>query len=366
MSSPSVALEDVSLALGAFALKRLSFAVEAGEIGVILGPNGAGKSVTLETIAGFHRPAQGRIMIAGRDVTALAPERRRVGFIFQNFGLFPHLSVAENVAFGLSARGERQHAQDTRALLARFGLEALAARSPADLSPGEKQRAALARSLATRPDVFLLDEPFSALDARTGEALRAELKEFIRTSGIPAIFVTHDHLDAMTLADKVGIMRGGEIVQAGALGEVFEKPASRFVAEFLRVENILAARVLGEADGGSVLEVAGKKLRAHGGGAGAAGRPAVLCIRAEAVRLSREGDAAAAGAVGEHNRLPGKIVSMTSVGPLARIVEDCGFPLVAYVLSRTARELAFLPGAPVVAEIDPAAIHVVLEGQDAP
>ncbi len=366
MSAPAVALEDVSLTLGAFALRNLRLALEAGEIAVILGPNGAGKSVTLEVIAGFHRPAAGRVVIGGRDVTAEPPERRHVGFIFQNFGLFPHLSVAENVAFGLSARGERRRAADVAALLARFGLAALSGRSPAALSPGEKQRVALARSLATRPRVFLFDEPFSALDARTGEALRAELKRFISDARIPAIFVTHDHVDAITLADKVGVMRAGEIVQMGAPAEVFDKPASRFVADFLRVENILDARVLGREDGAAVLQVAGRRLHAAAGEGASAGGTAILCIRAEAVRLSHPQAPAASGGRAADNRLPGAVVAVSSLGPLVRVVTDCGFPLVAYVLSRTARELALAPGVRLAAEIDPAAIHVIANAANRP
>ncbi|MGH7068042.1 MAG: ABC transporter ATP-binding protein, partial [Acetobacteraceae bacterium] len=216
MKAPAIAVEDLSLQLGAFALNHVRLAVAPGEILALLGPNGAGKSTTLETIAGFHRPREGRILIAGRDVTLLPPERRDVGLVFQNYGLFPHLTVAANVAFSLGAKGAphaRRAAPEIRRLLARFGIEHLAHRYPHDLSPGEKQRTALARALVREPELFLFDEPFAALDARTREGLRDELGAFLRDAGIPAIFVTHDQADATVLADRVAIMNCGAIAQ---------------------------------------------------------------------------------------------------------------------------------------------------------
>jgi len=174
-------------------------------------------------------------------VTSLPPERRRVGLVFQNFGLFPHFTVAGNVSLGLHARRRVGRAQATRGvgeLLAQFGIAHLSDRYPQDLSPGEKQRVALARGLAAQPDLFLFDEPFSALDARTRDALRDELKTFLRQSGAPAIFVSHDQTDAALLADRVAVMNRGEILQIGAVPEVFRKPVNAFVAEFTGMENI--------------------------------------------------------------------------------------------------------------------------------
>lgn len=366
--APAVSLENLSLTLGAFALRGVDFVLDAGEIGVILGPNGSGKSVTLETVAGFHLPNAGRVVIRGRDVTRLPPERRRVGFIFQNFGLFPHLNVVGNITFGLRARRDTgtgraavRREDEVRRLLARFGLEPLAQRSPADLSPGEKQRVALARGLATYPDVFLFDEPFSALDARTSDSLRAELKRFLCETGIPAIFVTHDHVDALTLADRVAVMQDGMIVQKGPPARVFNWPASRFVAEFLGVENILPGRISARPCGRCVVEVSGRLLyvEVDDGMIGQA-RDVLVCVRAEEVRISLADGNAPSPSVGE-NRLPGVIASLIDMGSLVRVDLDCGFPLVAVVIKRTVRELGLRPGLAIEAEIDAAAAHLAAE-----
>lgn len=251
-----IAVEALSLTLGAFRLDNIDFAVSGSEVLVVLGPNGSGKSVTLETIAGFHRPDRGRVLIGGRDVTALPPERRNIGFVVQNFGLFPHLNVERNVAIALRRGSGRAAADkallpqgDTAALLAYFGVAHLARRAPSDLSPGEKQRVALARALAGAPDVFLFDEPFSALDAQTREELRGELRSFLRALAIPAIFVTHDRADALTLADTVVVLRDGVVMQSGQSAEIFQRPKNSFVARFVGVENILDGRVAAVSGG---------------------------------------------------------------------------------------------------------------------
>jgi molybdate/tungstate transport system ATP-binding protein len=349
---PAAAVEGASLRLGAFALHDLDLRLATGEILVILGPNGAGKSVILEAIAGFHRLAAGRIAIGGRDVTALPPERRRVGFVVQNFGLFPHLSVADNIAFGLgpSATPGIVIAE----LLRQFGLAHLADRDPASLSPGEKQRVALARALATRPDLFLFDEPFSALDARSRALVRDELKAFLREARIPSIFVTHDQSDAFVLADQIAVMDRGRIVQTGTMADVHMRPANVRIAEIVGMENILGGRIEGTGETGWDVAIAGRRLRAVFGGAQPrAPGPVSLCIRAEEVRLRGAGDAGLAGA----NLLPGRVQSVTSLGPLARVALDCGFPLVAYALARDLRDRGIAPGAAVTAEIAPGAIH---------
>src|SRR5579883_282921 len=249
MSARGLALDGVSLRLGSFALRDLRLEIGTGEVLVLLGANGAGKSVCLETIAGFHRPDAGRILIGGRDVTAEPPERRRVGLLLQSFALFPHLSAAENVAVGFRGRNHREARRAAEALLARFGAEHLARRRPQLLSPGEKQRVALARALASRPDLFLFDEPFAALDSLTRDMLSLELAGFLRQSRIAALFVTHDHADALTLGDRIAVMKDGAIVQSGDVREVFRRPADPFVARFLGVENLVAARVAGEESG---------------------------------------------------------------------------------------------------------------------
>ena len=362
-----VAVEALALTLGAFRLNKIDFAVSPGEILVILGPNGAGKSVTLETIAGFHRPDSGRVLIHERDVTALPPERRNVGFVVQNFGLFPHLSVAQNVAIArranrtVSARGAAfpPHG-DPAALLSYFGIAHLAERAPGDLSPGEKQRVALARALAGAPDLFLFDEPFSALDAETRDQLREELKSFLRALAIPAIFVTHDRTDAMTLADKIVVLRDGAMMQRGPAAEIFQKPANSFVARFVGVENVLHGCVTEISDGAVTLGVGERTLRAAAPGASIAARSSVvLSIRAEDVTCcSPCGERSPQSGV---NRLEGRVTALRSVGPLVSLAIDCGFQLRAYLLGPQAREMKLDVGSAVTVEIAADAIHVMTE-----
>ena len=347
MTAPGLALERLTLRLGAFRLAGIELALAPGEILVALGPNGAGKSVMLEAIAGFHRVESGRIRLGGRDITDLPPERRRVSLLFQNFALFPHLTVAGNVALALRAAGaDRRRA---RALLERFGASALAERLPETLSPGEKQRVALARALAGNPALFLFDEPFSALDGPTRASLRDGLRDFLRSAHVPAIFVTHDHLEALALADTLALMRDGEIVQQGPAATVYRRPAGVFAAGFLGVENILEARLDGRdgalwrvAVGGHTLFAAGEPPREA--------RPTLaLGIRAEDVALAPVSGAA--------NRLPAKLVAITAAGALTRLVLDAGFRLVAAVPRQQAADLA--PGAAVTVAVDPASIQLL-------
>lgn len=358
-------VEALALTLGAFRLRKIDFAVSPDELLVILGPNGAGKSVTLESIAGFHRPDRGRVLIGGRDVTALPPERRNVGFVVQNFGLFPHLTVAQNVAIA-RRRGHDAAARlatlplpgDVEGLLAYFGIAHLAARAPGELSPGEKQRVALARALAGAPDLFLFDEPFSALDAATGDQLRDELKSFLRALAIPAIFVTHDRTDAMVLADKVVVLRDGAMMQNGSAAEIFQKPASAFVARFVGVENVLAGRLAGMADGLATLAVGQRMLHARAPAFPAVPTSALfVAIRGEDVTVCAPCSAPLPQR--EINRFEGRITAVRSVGPLATLAVDCGFPLKAYLLGPQARVMHVGVGSAVTVEIAAASIHVM-------
>ncbi|HLZ06096.1 MAG TPA: ABC transporter ATP-binding protein [Bradyrhizobium sp.] len=368
MTSPettarAITVEGLSLSIRDFHLSGIDFALSGGEILVILGPNGSGKSLTLETIAGFHRPAAGRVLIGGRDVTQLAPERRNVAFMVQNFGLFPHLTVRQNVAVGLRKRraSPERHAAalphgDVAGLLDYFDITQLAQRAPHSLSAGEKQRVALARALAAEPDLFLFDEPFSALDAHTRDQLREELASFLRRLSIPAIFVTHDHTDAMVLADRIIVLRGGITVQAGSVQEVFYKPANVFVARFIGVENILAGRIAGSCEALSTVAIGERMLRAAGPQV-ASGAYVQVGVRAEAVSIHSVGSASAPGV----NRFVARVTEVRILGPLATVQIDCGFPLKAYVLAQQARDLELIPGRTVEAEIAPASVRLMFD-----
>jgi len=356
----ALAVAGLSLRLGAFTLEDVSFTLPANDVMVVLGSNGAGKSVLLETIAGFHRPARGRISIGDREVTALPPEQRRVGFVVQNFGLFPHLSVAQNVALG--ARGLRRSRAgsdrvDVAALLARFGIGHLAGASPMVLSPGEKQRAALARAEASHPDLFLLDEPFAALDAAARGQLRFELARFLRELRLPALFVTHDYVDVAALGNHLTLMHAGRIIQSGAVDDVFHRPVSRIAADILGFENQLAGRIEGGEAPLVRVSIAGTVLRV----AGVAVTPSAtgeiyVVLRAENVRLTHPIDAPAGAA---ENRLIGTVVALEPQGALTKVTLDCGFRLIASLMSRDVPALGLAPGAAVMALIAASDIHLV-------
>ncbi len=362
--SAVLTVEALTLALGDFRLEKVEFTASRGEILVILGPNGAGKSVTLETIAGFHRPDFGHVTIAGRDVTALPPEQRNIGFVVQNFGLFPHLNVAQNVA--IARRRERDFATGFSGspwnggvgeLLAYFGIAPLAKRAPAELSPGEKQRVALARALAGAPDVFLFDEPFSALDTSTRRQIRDELKLFLRALAIPAVFVTHDHDEAVALADGVVVLHDGAMVQSGPAPDIFHKPATAFVARFLGIENVLAGRIIELASGMATVQIAERTLHAAAPATPVVpGSSVFVAVRGEDIIVFAPSDPLSPNAT---NRLKGVVTGLNNGRPLVTISLDCGFPLKACLLAPQLRRLQLAIGSTVAVEIPSATIHIM-------
>ena len=346
MSAQPLAVENVSLVLGAFALREVSLGVAPGEILVLLGSNGAGKSVILETIAGFHRPSRGRVTIGARDVTALPPEARHVGYVFQNFALFPHLTVAQNVRFATEARAparSRRSGAEARIaeLLGRFGLTRLAGRRPADLSGGEKQRVALARALATDPAVFLFDEPFSALDAVTRDALRDELAGFLREARVPAVYVTHDYAEAMAFADRVAVVDAGSIVQSGPAEDVFAAPSNARIARMLGIDNVVDGEIRARVGDRAIVALGASELPVPlRGRVVAVGQRVAVSIRAEELSLSPAGQ----GPSVQDIDVPATILRLAHHGPLVRVACDCGFPLTAYVTRAQCRQMALAPG----------------------
>ncbi len=238
----SIAVRDVSKRFGGFvALDRVDLTVPGGTLAALLGPSGSGKSTLLRVIAGLERPDRGSVHIAGRDATATPPQRRGVGFVFQHYAAFKHLTVAGNVAFGLQVR--RRPRAEVRArvaeLLALVQLDGFADRYPAQLSGGQRQRMALARALAVEPEVLLLDEPFGALDAKVRAELRAWLRRLHDQVHVTTVFVTHDQQEAMEVADRVVVMNRGRIEQVGGPRELYEQPANEFVMRFVGPVNQL-------------------------------------------------------------------------------------------------------------------------------
>jgi putative spermidine/putrescine transport system ATP-binding protein len=241
-----LSLVDISKSFGATTvLQPLSLDVADGEMLALLGPSGCGKTTTLRLIAGFEAPDTGSVLIAGRDVTGLPPNKRALGMVFQNYSLFPHMSVGENVAFGLRMRGTNKadRTKIVRTMLQTVRLAEFEDRMITQLSGGQQQRVALARALATEPTVLLLDEPLGALDKSLRERMQFELRELQRKFGITTILVTHDQEEALTMSDRIAVMSDGVVVQVGRPTEVYERPRNRFVSEFLGTANIFTGRV---------------------------------------------------------------------------------------------------------------------------
>ncbi|MBI3024101.1 MAG: ABC transporter ATP-binding protein, partial [Candidatus Tectomicrobia bacterium] len=247
--SAGVAIEGVNLAYGPVrVLKDVSLEIRPGEFFAFLGPSGSGKTTLLRLIAGFGRAQSGRVLIGGRDVTQVPPWRRNVGMVFQNYALWPHMSVRRNVAFGLEERRlpRAEVARRAEAALALVGLADYGDRRPSQLSGGQQQRVALARTIVIEPEVLLLDEPLSNLDARLRVQMRAELRELQRKLGTTAIYVTHDQEEANTVADRIAVLDQGVIQQVGTPIELYDRPANRFVAHFLGTANLIEGEILRE------------------------------------------------------------------------------------------------------------------------
>ena len=233
------------------AVDGLTLSVEKGEFVSLLGPSGCGKTTTLQMIAGFVEPSGGAIRLEGRDLLAMKPAKRGLGIVFQSYALFPHMNVAENVSFGLEMQGIAAAERTKRVgeTLELVGLGTFAARFPRQLSGGQQQRVALARALVIRPQILLLDEPLSNLDAKLREQMRFELQELISRTGVTTLYVTHDQSEALAMSDTVAVMAGGRIVQAGAPREVYGQPDNRTVADFLGSANFLRGKVVETSDG---------------------------------------------------------------------------------------------------------------------
>lgn len=236
-----LSLEKLSLAYGnSIAVKDLDLDIYKGELLALLGPSGCGKTTTMRAIAGLMPAAGGKITLDGVDITRVAANKRAVGLVFQSYALFPHLSVYENVAFGLRLKGMTGQELDDKVNsgLKSVGLSSFASRKPAELSGGQQQRVALARSMVMEPKVLLLDEPLSNLDARLRLEMRTELQRVQKETGVTMIFVTHDQIEALALADRIVVMKGGAIEQIGTPEDIYNKPVSKFVADFVGFENI--------------------------------------------------------------------------------------------------------------------------------
>jgi putrescine transport system ATP-binding protein len=293
MPDPIVRLDGVTKRFGeVLAVDRVDLDIAEKEFFALLGGSGCGKTTLLRLLAGFERPSEGRVFIAGQDMTEVPPHRRPVNMMFQSYALFPHMNVANNVAFGLRQEGRPRDEIRRRVdeALALVELEGLGQRKPDQLSGGQRQRVALARALVKRPRVLLLDEPLAALDKRLREQTQFELMRIQDEVGITFVVVTHDQEEAMSLATRIGVMRAGRIVQSGTPREIYETPVNRFVADFIGSVNLLDGEV--QSSDGTVMVVKvpdiGRSVRVVSSCSGAVGARGALALRPEKLTLTRE------------------------------------------------------------------------------
>lgn len=284
--SHSVELQNVGMAFGQTrAVSNVSFTVEGGEFFSILGPSGCGKTTILRMIAGFLEPTEGRILIGGRDMRGLGPDRRPTAMIFQSLALFPLMPVWENIAFGLEARGvsKAERRKKAEELLKLVALEGYGDRMPGELSGGQRQRVAIARALAVEPQVLLLDEPLSALDLKLRQHMRAELRALQKRTGVTFIYITHDQSEALAMSDRVAVMSEGVLQQVGAPRELYDNPVTPFVARFVGETNVVEGRIAAVENGITSVDTAYGPLRGRAVANLAPGMPARLYVRPEAL-----------------------------------------------------------------------------------
>jgi len=291
------------------AVRTLDLDVPSGSFFALLGPSGCGKTTTLRMVAGLETPTSGTIQLGDRDITWDKPYKRPVNTVFQNYALFPHLDIFENVAFGLRRRKDKGVDEQVRQMLDLVELDSQARKKPAQLSGGQQQRVALARALINRPEVLLLDEPLGALDLKLRRAMQIEIKRIQTEVGLTFVHVTHDQEEAMTMADTIAVMNGGRIEQLGGPTELYEAPNTTFVANFLGQSNLVHASVSGTDGDNLVLEVQGQKLAMPAGRRASGEDDLLIGVRPEKIQLVRpEDDASESG----RNVLPGGVVTDAS------------------------------------------------------
>jgi putrescine transport system ATP-binding protein len=339
---PLLRIEGVVKNFGAFrAVDRLSLDIRAGEFFALLGPSGCGKTTLLRMLAGFETPDEGRILLNGNDIAHMLPHQRPVNMMFQSYALFPHLTVRDNIAFGLKRAGMARADIDARVeeMMTRVRLEGLVKRKPDQLSGGQRQRVALARSLARRPQVLLLDEPLAALDKKLRESTQVELMELQRSLGMTFIIVTHDQEEAMTVANRIGVMSAGQLDQVATPHELYEAPASRWIAEFIGDVNLFEGQVeqrelrrlaVSTRDAGTLLAAVPRDPVT---------RPTVsVAIRPEKIKLSRQGPTAETAHAKSINRLEGVVTDVGYLGATTtyKVKLDSG-AIVCASMANTAR-----------------------------
>ena len=322
-------------------VSELNLDIVEGEFLTLLGPSGSGKTTTLMMLAGFETATSGEIYLDGRPINAIAPEHRNIGMVFQNYALFPHMSVAENVAFPLSVRGIKGAAATDRVnkALDKVGLSGFQSRRPAQMSGGQQQRVAVARALVFEPKLVLMDEPLSALDKQLREQLQYEIKRLHRELGLTVVYVTHDQTEALAMSDRVAVFHQGRIQQIDTPTQLYERPSNAFVAQFIGENNTLKGTVTSTV--GTCCEVTlsdGTRITAQSATTRALGAATRLSIRPERVSINPPPEAGG-------TRVTGTVVDVTYLGRHARVrLKACGLEDFIVTLPNDGRDLALVPG----------------------
>lgn len=336
-----------------------SQATHGFSVTALIGPSGCGKTTMLKCLAGLIRPDQGIITFRGevwfdeKGRISKSPQQRDIGFLFQDYALFPHLNVYENIGYGLLRLPEIEQRRRVTEILTQFDLKGLERRFPHQLSGGQMQRVALGRVLARRPRLLLLDEPLSSLDSNLRDQLRMQLRQMLSEFKTPVILVTHDRVEAISLADRVAVMHAGTIQQIGSVEDVFTRPRNAVLARFVGVETIAPGEIIGSHDGLATVQV--DKVRLLAIDPSIPARFVHVCIKGEDVAL-RKG---AVGATSIRNHLTATIKTLTSEGPLVRVGLDCGFDLTALITRPSCEELNLFVGDTVTAMLKVPAIHLI-------
>ena len=357
MAGGEVQLVDLVKRFGDFtAVAGINLEMPSGEFFSLLGPSGCGKTTSLRMIAGFERPSEGQILLDGVDMAQTPPHKRNVNTVFQNYALFPHLTVEENVAFGLKYKdvSKQEMREQVGRSLELVALTGFGTRRPTQLSGGQQQRVALARALILNPAVLLLDEPLGALDAKLRKRLQIELKALQEEVGITFIYVTHDQEEALTMSDRIAVMSQGRVEQVGPPKEIYEEPATAYVADFLGVSNLMDATAMGQTGGGCSVSIGEFPFTAGQGDEDTRGS-AKVTIRPERVDLEAQ------GTTGE-NRVPAMVERVVYVGSVLQVILNLapGQRIQAW-LQNEGGAMPYESGAPVTVHLPPEALRVLPE-----
>jgi ABC-type Fe3+/spermidine/putrescine transport system ATPase subunit len=344
-----VSLRSVTKSYGdAVALHPIDLDIAEGEFLTLLGPSGCGKTTTLRIVAGFVAPSAGRVLFANDDVTRLPPQRREIGMVFQDYALFPHMTIRENIGFGLVER--RRPAREVRArvdeMLELIRLPEIAERYPAELSGGQQQRVAVARAVAHGPRVLLMDEPLGALDLKLREVMQAEIRQIQQELNITTIYVTHDQTEAMSMSDRIAVMNAGRIEQIGSAIDIYDRPRSRFVADFVGSINLLPATPLSGEPGQPYAMIGSARIRTPD--YGTAGSSIWIGIRPEQISLAAPETPVPPGL----NMLPGRVMTQSFSGNVVKIQVDVGLETILLVDGHPNAATA-MPGDPINLLWDP-------------